>query len=122
MVLGTRVEQAAAGKELRVSGDMCRLAHLHRAGSCAHFQIQLSENQGAQLVPRQQRVSGAQNQTAEVPVRPSVVILAELAEEEAGQTLSQGIAQVLAEQWHLQFLSHWNPAVVEGWALWVGPF
>lgn len=34
------------------------------------------------------------------PVRPSVVILAELAEEEAGQTLSQGIAQVLAEQWH----------------------
>lgn len=63
---------------------MHRLAHLHRAGSSVHFQIQPSENQGTQLASRQQRVSGAQNQMAEVPVRPSVVIPDELAEEKAG--------------------------------------
>lgn len=34
------------------------------------------------------------------PVRPSVVIPDELAEEKAGQTVSQGTAQLLAEQLH----------------------
>lgn len=122
MALGTRAEQAAAGKKLRMSGGMCRLALLHRAGSSEHFQIQLSEIQGIQLASRQQRASGAQKQLAEVPVRPSVVIPDEMAEERVGQMVSQGTAQLLAEELHLRFLSHWNPAVEEGWAAWAGPF
>lgn len=103
-------------------GDMCRLAHLHRAGRSEYFQIQLSGNQGVQLASRQKRVIGTQKQVVEVPVRPSVVTLDGLAEGKAGQMVSPGTAQLLVEQLHLPFLSHWNPAVVEGWAAWAGPF
>lgn len=38
-VLGTRAGQAAAGKSLRVSGDMCRLAHLHRAEKVTSYLV-----------------------------------------------------------------------------------
>lgn len=111
MVPGTRAEQAAAGRQLRSPGDMCGLAHLHRAGSCEHFQIQLNGNRGVQLAARQQRVFGAQKQMADVPVRPSVVTPAE---EKTEWAASLGAAQPLATHLHLQFLSHWSPAVVEG--------
>lgn len=103
-------------------GDMCRLAHLHRAGRSEYFQVQLSGSQGVQLASRQQRVTGTQKQSVEVPVRPSVVTLDGLAEGKAGQMASPEPAQLLGEQLHLPFLSHCNPVVVEGWAAWAGPF
>lgn len=75
-----------------------------------------------QLALRQQKVPGAQKQMPEVPVRSSVVTLDGLAEERAGRTESPRAAHLLAERSHLRFLNHWNPAVVEGWAAWAGPF
>lgn len=65
-------------------GDRRRPAYLHRAERTGHFQIQLSGNREAQLALRQQRVLGAQKQTAEVLVRSLVVALDGLAEERAG--------------------------------------
>jgi malate synthase len=103
-----------------MSGDRHRLADLHRAERTGDFQIQMGGNREMQLALRQQMVLGVQKQKAEVPVRPSVVTLDDLAEGRAGWMASPGAAQVHTE--HFQFLSHWNPAVVEGWAAWAGPF
>lgn len=103
-------------------GDRRRPAYLHRAERTGHFQVQLSGNQEMQLALRQQRVRGAQKQMTGVPERSSVVTLGGLAEEEAGWMESPRAAQVLSKHSHLQFLNHWNPAAVEGWAAWAGPF
>lgn len=105
-----------------MSGDTRRLVYLHRAGRTGHFHIQPSENREMRLALRQQRELEAQKQMAEVPVRSSVVTRDGLAEERAGWVVSPGAAQVLEECSNLQFLSRWNPAVVEGWAAWAGPF
>lgn len=58
-----------------MSGGMCRLALLHRAGSFERFQIRLNENQGTQLASRQQRASGAQKQLAEVLRQIKIILL-----------------------------------------------
>lgn len=104
-------------------GGKHRRAYLHRAERTGYFQIQLSEEKEMQFALRQKRVLGAQKQMAEVLVKPSVVALDGLAEERAGWMESPWVAQLLLVENSLpRFLNHWNPAVVQRWATWAGPF